>query len=50
MAEHFWYFDSTKAARDLGFTPRDATDTLHDTVRYLREHFLGTSDVLTRAS
>jgi dihydroflavonol-4-reductase len=41
MAEHFWYFDSGKAARELGFQPRDATDTLFDTVKYIREHLLG---------
>jgi dihydroflavonol-4-reductase len=41
MAEHFWYFDSGKAARELGFEPRDATDTLFDTVKYIREHLLG---------
>jgi dihydroflavonol-4-reductase len=40
MAEHFWYFDSGKAARELGFAPRDATDTLFDTVKYVREHLL----------
>jgi dihydroflavonol-4-reductase len=41
MAEHFWYFDSGKAARELGFEPRDATDTLFDTVKYIRENLLG---------
>jgi dihydroflavonol-4-reductase len=41
MAEYFWYFDSGKAARELGFSPRDATDTLHDTVKYIRENLLG---------
>jgi dihydroflavonol-4-reductase len=41
MAEHFWYFDSGKAARELGFQPRDATDTLFDTVKYIRESLLG---------
>ena len=41
MAEYFWYFDSGKAARELGFSPRDATDTLHDTVRYIRENLMG---------
>jgi dihydroflavonol-4-reductase len=41
MAEYFWYFESGKAARELGFSPRDATDTLHDTVKYIREHLLG---------
>jgi dihydroflavonol-4-reductase len=40
MAEHFWYFDSGKAARQLGFEPRDATDTLFDTVQYIRRHIL----------
>jgi dihydroflavonol-4-reductase len=40
MAEHFWYFDSGKAARELGFEPRDATDTLFDTVKYIRQHLL----------
>ncbi|HEY2731870.1 MAG TPA: NAD-dependent epimerase/dehydratase family protein [Polyangia bacterium] len=40
MAEHFWYFDSGKAARELGFEPREATDTLFDTVKYIRAHLL----------
>ncbi|HEY4183423.1 MAG TPA: NAD-dependent epimerase/dehydratase family protein [Polyangia bacterium] len=50
MASHYWYFESTKAARDLGFLAREASDTLHDTVRYLRENFLGGHQALTRAS
>jgi len=41
MAEYFWYFKHDKARRELGFTPRDPGDTLNDTVRYLRENFLG---------
>jgi dihydroflavonol-4-reductase len=41
MAEYFWYFDTSKAARALGFAPRDAADTLQDTVTYVRENFLG---------
>jgi len=49
MAGHYWYFESDKAARELGFVARDPTDTLYDTIRYIREHFMG-SDVLTRAS
>jgi dihydroflavonol-4-reductase len=36
MAEHFWWLDSSKAARELGFTARDPGLTLHDTVDYLR--------------
>jgi dihydroflavonol-4-reductase len=41
MAEYFWYFDSGKAARELGFIPREAADTLFDTVTYIRKQFLG---------
>ncbi|HEY4187208.1 MAG TPA: NAD-dependent epimerase/dehydratase family protein [Polyangia bacterium] len=41
MAQYFWYFDSGKASRELGFSPRDPADTLRDTVKYIREHLLG---------
>ena len=41
QAEHFWYFDSSKAEGELGFAPRDAQETLASTVRYLQENFLG---------
>jgi dihydroflavonol-4-reductase len=41
ISEHFWYFDSGKAARELGFIPREASDTLFDTVTYVRQNFLG---------
>lgn len=41
QAEHFWYFDSSKAVDELGFEPRDAQETLNDTVTYLRQNFLG---------
>jgi dihydroflavonol-4-reductase len=41
MAEYFWYLDSSKATRELGFSPRDPGETLLDTVKYLRENFLG---------
>jgi dihydroflavonol-4-reductase len=37
MSEHFWWFDSSKAARELGFEARDPALTLHDTVAYLRQ-------------
>jgi dihydroflavonol-4-reductase len=40
MAEHFWYLDSSKAKRELGFSPRDPGETLQDTVVYIRENFL----------
>ncbi len=41
MARYFWYFHSHRAADELGFIARDATETLHDTVKYVRETFLG---------
>jgi hypothetical protein len=41
MGEHFWYFDSSKAAKELNFTTGDAQETLNDTIKYLRENFLG---------
>ena len=40
MAEYFWYLDSSKAERELGFAPRDPGETLLDTVSYVRENFL----------
>ena len=36
MSGHFWYCDSAKAARELGFQPRDPLETLRDTVADLR--------------
>lgn len=41
QAEHFWYFDSSKAEEALGFRPRDPQETLQDTISYIRENFLG---------
>ncbi|MBK8151299.1 MAG: hypothetical protein IPK58_24620 [Acidobacteria bacterium] len=41
MGEYFWCFDSLKAADELGFAARDPQETLLDTIKYLREHFLG---------
>src|SRR5215813_13241002 len=43
MAQYFWYLNCAKASRELGFKPRDPGETLHDTVAYLRENFLGSS-------
>jgi dihydroflavonol-4-reductase len=37
MAQCFWYLDSRKAQRELGWQPRDPGITLRDTVRDLRE-------------
>ncbi|MEP6946068.1 MAG: NAD-dependent epimerase/dehydratase family protein [Acidobacteriota bacterium] len=41
QAEHFWYFDSSKAEEKLNFKPRDPQETLQDTIAYLRQNFLG---------
>jgi len=41
MAQYYWYVNCNKAARELAFKPRDPGETLHDTVTYLRENFLG---------
>src|SRR5687768_5887605 len=41
MAQYYWYLNCSKAARELSFKPRDPGETLHETVVYLREHFLG---------
>jgi dihydroflavonol-4-reductase len=41
MAQYFWYLNCGKASRELNFRPRDPGETLHDTVAYLRENFLG---------
>ncbi|MDQ3337440.1 MAG: NAD-dependent epimerase/dehydratase family protein [Myxococcota bacterium] len=37
MSEHFWWIDSSKAERELGFQARDPQLTLVDTVAYLRQ-------------
>ena len=50
MAGHYWYFESAKAARDLGFNPREASATLFDTVRYLRENFLDSAPLVAVSS
>ncbi len=41
QAELFWYFDSGKAEEVLGFDARDPQQTLNDTIKYLRQDFLG---------
>ncbi|CAN5336629.1 NAD-dependent epimerase/dehydratase family protein [soil metagenome] len=41
MGEYFWFFDSAKAKEQLNFTTRDPQETLQDTIKYLRENFLG---------
>jgi dihydroflavonol-4-reductase len=36
MSALFWYCNSSKARRELGFETRDAAETIRDTVSYLR--------------
>lgn len=36
MAQHFWYLNASKAMREIDFSPRDALETLGDTVADLR--------------
>ncbi len=38
MSQHFWWMDSAKANRELGFESRDPGLTLVDTVNYLRRN------------
>jgi nucleoside-diphosphate-sugar epimerase len=38
MSALFWYCDSTKARKELGFQTRDPVETLSDTVDYIRHH------------
>lgn len=38
IGRHGWWLDSKKARLELGFRPRDANDTLADTIVFLREH------------
>lgn len=37
MAQYYWYLDASLAEAELGFYPRDAVETLADTVRDLQE-------------
>lgn len=36
IAQHYWWIDSSKAERELGFVARDVSETLQDTVDDLR--------------
>jgi dihydroflavonol-4-reductase len=40
MGECWFFIDSSKAERLLGFSPRDPVETLTETVRYVREKFI----------
>jgi dihydroflavonol-4-reductase len=41
QARYFWYFDGKKAREELGFSPREASATIWDTIAYVREHHMG---------
>ena len=41
MGEHFFYIDSSKAKSELGFAPRDPSETLYDTVAWVNRHVRG---------
>jgi dihydroflavonol-4-reductase len=41
QATFYWYFEGSKARNELGFAPREATETIFDTIQYIREHVLG---------
>lgn len=38
MAKYFWYIDSSKAKRDLGWEPRNANETLKETISWIRDN------------
>lgn len=38
MGERWWYCDSRRAERDLGFAARDPQETLYETVRWVEEN------------
>src|SRR6266436_3411619 len=40
MGEHWFFIDSSKAERLLGFSPRDPMETLAETISYVRDRFL----------
>jgi len=40
MGECWFFIDSSKSERLLGFNPRDPVETLTDTVHYVRRHFI----------
>jgi dihydroflavonol-4-reductase len=49
MASSFWYCDSRKAERELGFSPRDPNETLLDTVKDIRGVYKAARPVMALA-
>ena len=50
MGGHYWYIDSSRAKRDLGWEPRDAFATLRDTVRWIEQYHPSFADKIDRPS
>jgi nucleoside-diphosphate-sugar epimerase len=40
MGQRFWWLDSSKAERELGFAARDPYETLYDTIAFIKREFL----------
>ncbi len=36
--KHYWYFDNSKAVKELGFSPRPLEETIEKTVKWFREN------------
>jgi dihydroflavonol-4-reductase len=49
MGEHFFYIDSSKAKRELGFAPRDPQETLAATVDFLKKQMPGLKSAAYRS-
>jgi dihydroflavonol-4-reductase len=43
MGRRYWWLDSSKAEKELGFSARDPYETLSDTIDYVKKEFLGES-------
>jgi dihydroflavonol-4-reductase len=41
QAKYFWYFDGKKAREELGFSPREASATIFDTIEFVRQYHMG---------
>ncbi|MFI5322229.1 MAG: SDR family oxidoreductase [Thermodesulfobacteriota bacterium] len=37
-SKHYWYFDNSKAVRELGFSPRPLEETIESTVKWFKEN------------
>ena len=37
-SKYYWYFDNTKAVKELGFSPRQLEETIESTVNWFKEN------------